>query len=793
MKQFSLKLEALPADAGTFITTMHGRVKLSDDHAHLVLYLEDPEAELKDLVQQLENAGFQFPHLREQFGIVGMTCVNCAASASSTLRFLPGVLSAEVSYANASVAVNYLPDLVQAAQMRNALSEIGYQLLIEQDAGSTDQSEAIRAEALRRMARQAKWSMVLAIPLFVLGMFLMDLPGRDWLMCMLATPLLFVLGKHFFINAYRQLRHGRANMDTLVALSTGIAYVSSLYFLITARMAGSIASSHQLFFEASGVVVAFIIMGRYLEEKAKMATSSAIRNMMSLQPNQVTVVQQDGSLTPMPIASVYPGDFLLARPGDQIAVDGIVTSGYSAVEESMLTGESVPVEKQAGDSLIAGTLNTTGTLTYRATKIGKDTLLARMIAAVQQAQGSRAPVERLTDKIASVFVPVVVLIALISFFVWGLVAHSWPMGLHAAITVLVISCPCALGLATPTAIVAAMGRGAELGILIRDAAQLEQLKDIQVLLVDKTGTLTKGHPEVHAIWTHPNLRESDMDTLAAIEQRSEHPLAGALCRYLGKRRKLELTNFSSVPGKGVSADYDGETYYVGNRQWLEDEGVSFVTEYSTEWEARSAEAYSLVWFATKAGVLALVQIGDALKSGSASAVKELQGRGIEVCMLSGDNKKVAGQVAAEVGIRSVQAEMTPKGKADFVRLLQQQGKVVAMAGDGVNDSEALAAADVSIAMDTGSDIAMQLASLTLVQSDLQRIPLAIDLSGRTFRIVRQNLFWAFLYNLIGIPLAAGVFYPILGTMLDPMYAGMAMALSSVSVVLNSLRLRFGKD
>lgn len=757
----------------------------------LRLFTEDPETELRPLVERLESDGFVFSHERERFGIMGMTCVNCASSAASMLRFLPGVLSAEVSYANASVEVDYLPDLVQSAQMRDALADIGYQLLIEQGEDAAARELALREAEQHKMSQNARRAMIFALPLFVVGMFWMDLPGRDWIMWILATPMVFVFGRRFFVSAYRQLRHRRANMDTLVALSTGIAYTASLVYMLSARMEGHMASAHQLYFEASGVVIAFILMGRYLEEKAKMATSAAIRKMMSLQPNMVQRVAADGSISEVPLLSVYPGDLLQARPGDRIAVDGLIVSGHSSVDESLITGESLPVEKSIGERVVSGTVNAAGTFVYRAQKVGKDTLLARMIHAVQSAQASRAPLEQLTDKIAAIFVPVVVLIALISFVAWGWLGASWAMGFHAAVTVLVISCPCALGLATPTAIVAAMGRGAELGILIRDAAQLERLKDIQVLLLDKTGTLTKGQPEVVSLWQHPEISVADWNMLAAIERRSEHPLAAAVCRYLGKREEIPLEDFLSVPGAGARAVFAGQNFYVGSAAWLQQQGVIPDAGTQEELKLQAASAFSQVWFGVAGKVLAVLQIADELKEGSAAAVAAIKEKGIEVYMLSGDHQAVAETVAAAAGISEVRAQVSPSQKADFVRELKKADKVVAMAGDGVNDSEALAAADVSIAMDKGSDVAMELASLTLVQSDLRRIPVAMELSRRTFRIVRQNLFWAFIYNLVGIPLAAGVFYPIFGTMLDPMYAGMAMAFSSVSVVLNSLRLRYG--
>ncbi|MGC4057124.1 MAG: heavy metal translocating P-type ATPase [Chitinophagaceae bacterium] len=525
------------------------------DGAILEIRTADPETDIPLLVDRLDKIGVAVVQETADFGILGMTCTNCAASARSILSFIPGVLQVDVNYAGQNVHVHYLPNLVQPAQMRDALNDIGYQLIIDTGIADTTSMDTLQEAHFRAMNRNVLIALLFALPLFVIGMFLMHLPYRAWWMMALATPLVTYSGRRFFINAWRQLKYRKANMDTLVALSTGIAYGYSCILLISAASRGLPAPEHALYFEASGVVIAFILLGRLLEERARKATSAAIRKMMSLQPDTVLKMQADGTSLEVAISSVYPGDQLIVRPGERIAVDGSVVQGHSAVDESMISGESLPVEKQTGDAVYSGTVNNKGSLTYVAKKVGRDTLLARMIRAVQTAQASKAPVEQLTDKIAAVFVPVVLLISLITFIVWAFIVqeHSWEMALHAAITVLVISCPCALGLATPTAIIAAMGRGAERGVLLKNAERLESLKDMKILLLDKTGTITEGHPEVVAAWYHPQMPEAAMRMLAEMEQRSDHPLAQALTRFLEIRERLVPESFNYIPGAGAEA------------------------------------------------------------------------------------------------------------------------------------------------------------------------------------------------------------------------------------------------
>ncbi|RYF87561.1 MAG: copper-translocating P-type ATPase, partial [Chitinophagaceae bacterium] len=552
-----------------------------------------------------------------------------------------------------------------------------------------------------------------------------------------------------------------------------------------------------VYFEAAAVVIAFILLGKMLEEKAKGNTSSAIKKLMGLQPKTVTVVHHGGHQMEMPIASVKVGDTLLVKPGEKIAVDGKVSTGTSYVDESMISGEPIPVEKKQGDKVFAGTINQKGSFQFTANKVGGDTVLAQIIKMVQEAQGSKAPVQKLVDKIAGIFVPIVILIAILSLIAWVVLGgdNSFTQGLLALVTVLVIACPCALGLATPTAIMAGVGKGAENGILIKDAESLELAKKVDAIILDKTGTITEGKPEVVSIkWKNGAGEKELSDMLFSIEQLSEHPLAEAVVRYFKAKgvQTITLDHFESITGKGVKVAYNGNTYFLGSPSLLAFENISIepaLQQAANDWLAK---AQTVVWLADRENALAAIAIADKIKQTSVEAVRALQQEGIDVYMLTGDNQFTAKAIAEQVGIQHYKAEVLPAHKAEFVKELQQQGKTVAMVGDGINDSNALAQADVSIAMGKGSDIAMDVAKMTIISSDLSKIPKAITLSRKTVATIKQNLFWAFIYNVIGIPIAAGVLYPFTGFLLNPMIAGAAMALSSVSVVTNSLRLKWLK-
>lgn len=624
-------------------------------------------------------------------------------------------------------------------------------------------------------------------------MFFMEMPYADEVMWLLSTPVLFWCGRGFFVNAWKQLRHRSATMDTLVALSTGIAYLFSLFNMLFPGFWLSRGIHPHVYFEASSVIVAFILLGRLLEERAKGSTTSAIRKLMGLQPRTVTLVAPDGSRRQASLAQVRVGDRLLVKPGERIPVDGKVTDGASYVDESMLTGEPVAVRKEADDDVFAGTVNQKGSFTFRAEKVGGDTLLARIIRRVQDAQGSKAPVQRLVDRIAAVFVPAIMGIALLAFVLWMVLDPSdgFTHGLLALVTVLIIACPCALGLATPTAITVGIGKAAGRGILIKDAESLETARKVDTVVLDKTGTVTEGRPVVtDEVWA-ADCGEAP-GVLAAMEALSEHPLAGAVTARYAVPDGVAVGEFRSLTGRGVSGRIGGRTYYAGNERLLREQGIvpeAGLAAHAARW---TAQAKTVIWLADAERTLGAIAVADMVKERSAEAVGQLRDAGLEVWMLTGDHEATAHEIAARAGIVRYRAGVLPEGKADFVRELQRQGHVVAMVGDGINDSAALAQADLGIAMGRGSDIAMDAAQMTIVSSDLSKIPEAIRISAQTVRTIRQNLFWAFIYNMIGVPVAAGILYPVNGFLLNPMIAGAAMALSSVSVVANSLRLKWKK-
>ena len=729
--------------------------------------------------------------IRKTLPVLGMSCASCASSAETVVSYEPGVVAASVNYATGKLTVEFQPALTDISRIQKAVQEAGYDLLIEEEARQQESLEEIHADKLEKLKTKTIWSVALSVPVVVIGMFFMYMPYANEIMWVLSTPVVLYFGRDFFINGWKQARHRSANMDTLVALSTGIAYLFSVFNMFFADFWHERGLHGHVYFEAAAVIVAFILLGRLLEERAKSSTSSAIRKLMGLQPKTVTVISADGPEIEKAIEEVLVGDVLLVKPGEKIAVDGSVVSGTSYIDESMLSGEPVPVAKKAGDPVFAGTINQKGSFQFKALKVGKDTMLAQIIRMVEDAQGSKAPVQKLVDRIAGIFVPVVIGIALLSFVAWLILGgeNSLSHALMAAVTVLVIACPCALGLATPTAIMVGVGKGAEKGILIKDAESLELAQKIDAIILDKTGTITEGRPQVtdiHWAVTDDTLRP----IFFSLEKLSEHPLADAVVKYFQGVQTVKLERFESITGKGVKGTFEGETYYAGNRKLLEENGVAIpesLESFATRWGEQSR---TVIWFSNSREALSVVAIADRIKPTSAEAIQTLQGMGIELYMLTGDNEATAKAIAVQTGIKHYRAGYLPQDKADFVKNLQEQGKTVAMVGDGINDSTALALADVSIAMGKGSDIAMDVAKMTIISSDLNKIPMAIRLSRQTVRTVKQNLFWAFVYNVIGIPVAAGILYPINGFLLNPMIAGAAMAMSSVSVVTNSLRLKW---
>ena len=735
-------------------------------------------------------------HTKETFQVLGMSCAVCALNVETTLGAQEGVYEAKVNFAGSTVLVDYDPQVITPVELQKAVEAAGYELVVE-NTEDTDQADRLQREEFLALKRKTIGAIVLAIPVFVIGMFFMHMPYGNWIMLAFTIPVMAFFGRDFFVHAYMQLKHGRANMDTLVAVSTGVAFLFSLFNTIWPEYWTSRGLEAHVYYEAAAVIIALILLGRLLEAKAKFSTSTAIKKLMGLQPKTVTKILADGSEEEVPIREVAVGDVLVVKPGEKIPVDGEVTEGASFVDESMITGESIPVEKVKGQPVYAGTINEKGSFRFRADKVGGETVLANIIRMVQEAQGSKAPVQKLVDRIAGIFVPVVMGIAVITFIVWMLIGGdlAFTHALLTSITVLVIACPCALGLATPTAIMVGIGKGAEHNILIKDAESLELMYRVNAIVLDKTGTITEGKPVVTDIhWTPGAEDERYQSILLEIERRSEHPLADAVVQKFKEKvvNEISVSDFENQTGKGVTAKVGDKVYLVGNRALLE---VSHVIldddneKLAVRWEG---DGKTVVFFAGEGRVLALVAIADKIKESSRQAVATLHEKGIDVYMLTGDNALTARAVADQVGIRHFKAEVMPGEKANFVEALQHEGKVVAMVGDGINDSQALAQADVSIAMGKGSDIAMDVAKVTLITSDLNVIPRAIALSHQTVRAIRQNLFWAFIYNIIGIPLAAGVLYGINGFLLNPMIAAAAMAFSSVSVVTNSLRIKWKK-
>jgi len=729
---------------------------------------------------------------KRTFPVTGMTCAACASSVETILQYTDGVKSANVNFATNTVQVEY-SDEISAEGLNQALAAIGYGLIISDENTSKVVAEA-QAEEYQKIKLRTIWSAILTVPVVLFGMFFMDWELGRWISLVLTIPVLFYFGQAFFIGAWKQAKFGKANMDTLVALSTGIAFLFSLANTLFPEFWLSRGVQPHVYYEAATVIITFITLGKLLEARAKSNTTTALKKLMGLQPKTLKA-KIDGKEQEISIEAVQKGYEIIVRPGEKIPVDGKVISGHSFVDESMISGEPLAVEKKEGEVVFAGTVNQKGSFRFIAEKVGRETLLSQIIQRVQEAQGSKAPVQKLIDKIAGIFVPVVISISILTFAVWMLVGgeDAFTHALMNSIAVLVIACPCALGLATPTAIMVGVGKGAENNILIKDAESLELAHKVNVVILDKTGTITSGKTSVTNLkWTTESGEKDFAPILLAIESASEHPLAEAVVKTLTEKNISPATiqDFQSITGNGVEAkSISGDQYYVGNQKLLSSNNIKLDSESLSIAETWRNEAKTVVFFADESKVLAVIAIADTIKPSSKAAIESLKKEGIEVYMLTGDNAQTAKAVADQVGLTDFKAEVLPSDKSEFIKKLQAEGKIVAMVGDGINDSEALAQADVSIAMGHGSDIAMDVAKMTIISSDLQVIPKAFNLSKLTVNGIHQNLFWAFIYNLIGIPIAAGILYPINGFLLDPMIAGGAMALSSVSVVLNSLRLK----
>ena len=748
------------------------------------------------------------------YAIKGMHCASCAGIIEKTFKKTEGVRSAEVNYGTEKAKLTYDADKVSPEQLSKKIEPLGYTLMMGEDhSAHTGMGQSKHAKMMEVAAM--KTNVISIMPLAVISVFVMGWDilaqfGRIaempyvWkeffhhLLPLMATYALFVVGKPYLLGFYRFLRYGKANMDTLIGIGTTAAYVYSFIVSAFEDALKPFINTEHTYYDVTIVVIAFIALGKFLEARSKLKTGDAIEKLLTLQAKTALVVR-DGKEQEVSIDQVVVHDLIIIKPAGRIPVDGVVVEGASYVDESVVTGEPMPVKKEAGDAVVSGTMNTTGAFTFKATKVGADTMLSRIIKMVEDAQGSRAPIQALADKISSVFVPTVLVIAFATLAAWLLVgtgslgfSQALSNGLVSFVGVLVIACPCALGLATPTAIIVGVGKGAKDGILIKDAATLEKLHTIDVLVVDKTGTITKGKPELVSIKNFSDKSENELIAiLASLEEKSEHPLAHAIVTY-AKTKGLSLSpveSFEGIKGQGLQGTVAGTAYYAGNAKLIASLGLRFDVEALAK---ETSEGKTPIVLAMKEGVLAVILVADAIKPEAAEAVKRLHALGIKVVMMTGDDRNTASHIAKLAGIDDVVAEALPETKLMKIKELQAAGKIVAMAGDGVNDAPALAQADVGIAMATGTDVAIESAGITLLHGDISKVVKAVRLSKLTMRGIKQNLFWAFAYNVVGIPLAAGAFYPVFGWLLNPAFAGLAMAFSSVSVVGNSLRLKAKK-
>ena len=744
----------------------------------------DPEIiQTTSLISAIEKAGYEVPIVSKTLLIEGMTCAACSTRVDKVLNKIEGVVKANVNLSTNKAIVEFPSGLLTDEDLIRVVEKAGYKAEVEVER-DLDREKQLREKEIKSLKTSFIISAILSIPLFSAMLFhmagidngLSNLLNNGWFQFLLATPVQFIIGYRFYKGAYNSLRGGGANMDVLIAMGTSAAYFYSIYNLLI--------GVHEFYFESAAVIITLILLGKLFEAIAKGKTSEAIKTLMGLQPKTAKVIR-DGEEIDLPLEKLQIGDIIVVRPGERVPVDGTIVEGNSALDESMITGESIPVDKTIGDPVIGATINKFGAFKFEATKIGKDTVLSQIIKLVEDAQGSKAPVQRLADKISGIFVPVVVLIAFLAFLGFTFIGNNFNAGLINAVAVLVIACPCALGLATPTAIMVGTGKAAENGILIKSGEHLERTHKMDTIIFDKTGTITKGEPEVTDILNLNDIDKNELLRIAAsVERASEHPLGQSIVQK-GIEEKLELTepeSFNSVPGKGLEAKFEGKAVLIGNRRLMNDNNILIGETEENSMLKLEEEGKTAMLISLDGELAGIIAVADQIKETSLQAIKDLQKMGLEVYMITGDNERTARAIAKDIGITNILADVLPEDKADKVEELKAQGKHVGMVGDGINDAPALAAADVGFAIGTGTDVAMEAADITLMRGDLNGVVTAIRLSHRTMKTIKQNLFWAFFYNTIGIPFAALGF-------LNPMVAGAAMAFSSVSVVTNSLRLK----
>jgi P-type Cu+ transporter len=751
----------------------------------------DPnKTNVNEFKERVERLGFSVVQEKVDFDITGMTCASCATRIEKKIKEMEGVAKATVNFALETIAVEYDDSQIETGDMVNAVKKMGYELIPKQDSlGKVDHKEL----EIKKQQRKFIFSAILTLPLlwtmvahfsFLLFIYMPDILMNPWLQLALATPVQFIIGAQFYKGAFNALRNKGANMDVLVALGTSAAYFYSLYLSVEWLNAGSVGSP-VLYFEASAVIVTLIVLGKLFEVRAKGKTSQAIQKLLGLQAKTARILK-DGIEKEIPIEQVVAGDVIIVKPGEKIPVDGKIIDGRSAIDESMITGESIPIDKVAGDAVIGATINKNGSLEIKATKVGKDTALAQIVKVVEEAQGSKADIQRLADRISGVFVPVVVVIAVVTFFIWyfAVTPGDFRSALIPTISILVIACPCALGLATPTSIMAGSGRAAEMGLLFKGGEHLENTRKVDTVVLDKTGTVTKGEPALTDILVTEGFMEDEVfQLIASAENQSEHPLAMAIVKGITEKglSLLEVAEFEALPGYGIQANVSGKDVLVGTRKLMKERGIA-VSDSEVAMEKLESEGKTAMLIAVDQKLAGVVAVADTVKETSKEAIARMRALGLDVIMLTGDNQRTAKAIADEVGIDHILAEVLPEQKSDEIKKLQDQGKKVAMVGDGINDAPALVTADIGMAVGTGTDIAIEAADITLMRGDLNSVADAIIMSRKTMRNIKQNLFFAFFYNTVGIPIAA------IG-LLAPWVAGAAMAFSSVSVVLNALRLQ----